>query len=204
MDKNRIRGAGDQGEWALDREALVTKGTRRKSGGRAEKVSVLTWGDLASDPPSEIVLPGGHSSLVVTRPFYNELRGFFEQGSSGPDAPTRVTQAFCSAISCGYTTIALEHWEPLATLVLDAAYEATLRAAVLDTAAGHGSGRVWLTFLGGGAFGNRKEWIGRAIGRALARLEGVQLDVHIGHYRTLDEPMIRMVDESRARHHAGA
>lgn len=128
----------------------------------------------------------------------------FARRFAEPDAPTRVSQAFCSAISCGYTSLALDHWEPLATLVLDAAYEATLRAAVLDTAAGHGSGTVWLTFLGGGAFGNRKEWIGRAIGRALARLEGVQLDVHIAHYRALDEPMIRMVDESRARHRTGA
>ena len=48
MDKNRIRGAGDRGELASTSEAPVTKGTLRKSGGRAEKVSVLTWGDLAS------------------------------------------------------------------------------------------------------------------------------------------------------------
>ena len=47
MDKNRIRGAADQGERATNREALVTKGKRRKSGGRAVKECVLTWGDLA-------------------------------------------------------------------------------------------------------------------------------------------------------------
>jgi hypothetical protein len=47
MDKNRIRGGADQGERAGDREALVTKGRRRKSGGRAVKERVLTWGDLA-------------------------------------------------------------------------------------------------------------------------------------------------------------
>jgi hypothetical protein len=34
MDKNRIRGAADQGERAINREALVTKGKRRRSGGR--------------------------------------------------------------------------------------------------------------------------------------------------------------------------
>ena len=48
MDKNRIRGAGDRGERANDREAPVAKGTLRRSGGRAVKVGVLTWGDLAS------------------------------------------------------------------------------------------------------------------------------------------------------------
>jgi hypothetical protein len=47
MDKNRIRGEADQGERASDREALVTKGWRRKSDGRAVKECVLTWGDLA-------------------------------------------------------------------------------------------------------------------------------------------------------------
>src|SRR5687768_447058 len=47
MDKNRIRGAVDRGERAMNREASVTKGKRRKSGGRAGKVCVLTRGDLA-------------------------------------------------------------------------------------------------------------------------------------------------------------
>lgn len=48
MNKNRIRGAGEQGERANDREALVAKARRRRSGSRASKVDALTWGDLAS------------------------------------------------------------------------------------------------------------------------------------------------------------
>jgi hypothetical protein len=48
MDKNWIRGAADRGERATYREALVTKGKRRKSGGGAVKERVLTWGDPAS------------------------------------------------------------------------------------------------------------------------------------------------------------
>ena len=47
MNKNRIEGAANQGERAKNREALVTKGRRRRSGGRAVKECVLTWGDLA-------------------------------------------------------------------------------------------------------------------------------------------------------------
>ena len=47
MNKNRIEGVADQGERARNREALVTKGKRRRSGGRAVKECVLTWGDLA-------------------------------------------------------------------------------------------------------------------------------------------------------------
>ena len=47
MNKDRIKGAADQGERARDREALVSKGKRRRSGGRAVKECDLTWGDLA-------------------------------------------------------------------------------------------------------------------------------------------------------------
>ena len=47
MNKNRIEGAADQGEQASDREALVTRGKRRRSGGRAVRECVPTWGDLA-------------------------------------------------------------------------------------------------------------------------------------------------------------
>jgi hypothetical protein len=46
-NRNRIGGAADQGERAMNREALVAKGKRRRSGGRAEKADELTWGDLA-------------------------------------------------------------------------------------------------------------------------------------------------------------
>jgi hypothetical protein len=47
MDKNRIEGAAEQGEWANNREALVIEAKRRRSGGCAAKECVLTWGDLA-------------------------------------------------------------------------------------------------------------------------------------------------------------
>jgi hypothetical protein len=46
-NRNRIRGGDVQGERAVHREALVTKGRRRRSGGRAVKDGALTRGDLA-------------------------------------------------------------------------------------------------------------------------------------------------------------
>ena len=48
MNKNWIQGGAVQGERASDREAVMDKGLCRKSSGCAEKVGVLTWGDLAS------------------------------------------------------------------------------------------------------------------------------------------------------------
>ncbi len=46
-NRNRIRGAADQGERATNREALVANGKRRRCGGRVGKECVLTRGDLA-------------------------------------------------------------------------------------------------------------------------------------------------------------
>src|SRR5213593_1676918 len=43
-NRNRIQGGAGQSERANDREALVTKDQRRKSGGRVGKASVLIWG----------------------------------------------------------------------------------------------------------------------------------------------------------------
>jgi hypothetical protein len=47
MDKNRIEGAAEQCERAMNREAFVIKARRRRSGGCAVKECVLTRGDLA-------------------------------------------------------------------------------------------------------------------------------------------------------------
>ena len=61
MNKNRIEGDADQGERAMNREAVVIKGKRRRSGGRAVKECVLTWGDLASRPKGRRCRAGARS-----------------------------------------------------------------------------------------------------------------------------------------------
>jgi len=108
-----------------------------------------------------------------------------------PTEPTHVSQAYCAAVSCAYQrAVPLDEWRPLATIALDAAYEATLRAAALERAAGRGSGKVWLTLLGGGVFGNRLEWITAAIARAAVLCRGLDLDVRLGHYRQLEPAVV--------------
>jgi hypothetical protein len=54
---------------------------------------------------------------------------------------------------------------------------------------------VFLTFLGGGVFGNDSKWIASAIGRALAIVNtlGVRLDVKICHFRSIDQGMVQDV-----------
>jgi hypothetical protein len=89
-----------------------------------------------------------------------------------------VSQVFCSALPVSYTGIPADRWAPFATLVLEGAYEATLWAAVIN-AARHISKVVFLTELGGGAFGNEAAWIHRAMRRALHMVDGTNLDVRL-------------------------
>ena len=178
-----------------------------------------------------------------------------------------VTQAYCSALSCAYSGISNDHWEPLARLVLDANYEATLWAGVLnalgvgveagvgvreaekarqcqqqvqvesvrdiasdgilaheaeaskacvnvaDTTKSAVGGAVaappvrynkdvFLTFLGGGVFGNDPVWIADAIGRALAimQLHNAPIRVHICHFRMLNNEYVRLIDQALQRY----
>jgi hypothetical protein len=103
--------------------------------------------------------------------------------TAGPmeTARPRVSQAFCSALPVRYTNIARSHWQVFATVVLRAAYEATLCAAVCN-AQNHGSKAVLLTRLGGGAFGNDDAWIHSAMRAALRTVQDYALDVRLVSY----------------------
>jgi hypothetical protein len=96
-------------------------------------------------------------------------------------SPHTVTQVFCSALPVAYGVRPASAWEPLARLVLEAAYEATLWEAVLNRLRG-GSEVVLLTMLGGGAFGNDQAWILDALRRALTLARHCPLDVRLVSY----------------------
>jgi hypothetical protein len=111
---------------------------------------------------------GLHSDVEVTDP--------------ARDPPIVVSQAFCSAPPVAYNPdVARPGWAPFASLVLEAAYEATLWAGALNASRG-GSDKVLLTLVGGGAFGNEDEWIFPAIRRALDLASHLPLDVRIVSY----------------------
>ena len=101
-----------------------------------------------------------------------------EDFSQGPI----LSQAFCSALPISYCGFKSPHWEIWATLVLEAAYEATVLAGVINTEknmGAPGANRVLLTLLGGGAFGNSPAWITSAIKRAIDVVaeSGLQIDL---------------------------
>jgi hypothetical protein len=112
-------------------------------------------------------------------------------GVTGPGP--RVTQAFCSALPVAYTDVPSRHWQAFATLVLEAAYEATMWAAVENASRG-GSNIVLLTLLGGGAFGNEDEWILGAMRRALTTVSTFDLDVRIVSYEPPSPALTKLVE----------
>ncbi|PSJ40370.1 hypothetical protein [Allosphingosinicella deserti] len=114
--------------------------------------------------------------------------------ASGPS----VSQAFCSAMPVRYSGLQPAVWRPLACLVLEAAYEATLHAAAVNAARG-GSNRVLLTRLGGGAFGNDATWIDGAIDRAIQLFADDALDIVFVSFSEPEEFELRLVEHHAVR-----
>lgn len=106
----------------------------------------------------------------------------------------RVSQAFCSALPVAYTGVPPSHWKAFAKLVLEAAYEATMWAAVLNAQRG-ASNLVLLTRLGGGVFGNDMGWIHAAMRRALKLVAEFNLDVRLVSHGGLAPALMQMAGE---------
>jgi len=120
---------------------------------------------------------GVHADVQVTS---------FGWGAKRLNEDQYVTQVFGSACSVAYNhESSQQDWAPVASLILEASYEATLLAAV-EQARKHagegGSRRVFLTCLGGGVFGNSMEWITAAMRHAFQQLRDHDLDVRIITY----------------------
>lgn len=99
------------------------------------------------------------------------------------DAGHLVTQAFCSALPVAYTNgVPQARLEPLARMILNASYSATLAAARTNL---HKTGNpvVYLTLIGGGVFANPTSWILDALAATLTEHHDAALDVRIVSFR---------------------
>jgi len=114
----------------------------------------------------------------------DELRGLLRVGIQWRaqvtlgDCAHRVSQVYCSALPVAYAAHGAHAWEPFGRLILEAAFEATLLVAA-ENARTTGNPTVFLTRLGGGAFGNPKPWIEAEIERALEMHRHAGLDMVI-------------------------
>ena len=97
------------------------------------------------------------------------------------DTSHLVTQVYASALPIAYAPAPLAEWQAIARLVLQAAYEAAL-AVAMRNAATTGMNRLFLTRLGGGAFGNPPDWITDAISKAVTKFSACDLDVVLVSY----------------------
>lgn len=139
-----------------------------------------------------------------------------------PSHGHKICQVFASALPVAYARgTSVQDWSAFAKLVLDAAYDSTLAVGAIlaqqrnqlhhslltpSTASGSTSGSsrnelvdsprvtVYLTALGGGAFGNRFNWIVDAIEKALHQYADMPLDVKLVHYGSI-HPAFRRLDD---------
>jgi len=94
------------------------------------------------------------------------------------DSHHTVSQAYCSALPVAYSNHSPDRWQRFAQLVLEASYEAVICAGILNYRE-TGNATVYLTLIGGGAFGNDSQWIMSALYYALKRYKYMPLDVVI-------------------------
>ena len=109
------------------------------------------------------------------------------------DASHLVSQVYGSALPVAYSSHSSDLWSAFGQLVLEASYEAALLAGVLN-ALRTANRTVYLTLLGGGAFGNADNWIAAAIRRALRIVASHDLDVVVvcyGQSKPLVQDLIR-------------
>ena len=110
------------------------------------------------------------------------------------DCQHQVSQVYCSALPVAYSHLPANLWEQFARLVLEASYEATICSAILNARIS-GNKQLFLTLLGGGAFGNEIDWIIDSIARALRLYQNIDLDVAIVSYGS-SKPSVQKLIES--------
>ena len=106
----------------------------------------------------------------------------------------KVSQAYCSALPVAYSEYSSRLWERFSRLILEASYEATICAGILNYI-NTGNNKIFLTLIGGGVFGNDIDWITGAIQRALNLYKDIALDVVIVSYGSSNKYVQQLVGQ---------
>ncbi|MCK5845147.1 MAG: hypothetical protein KAG97_10595 [Victivallales bacterium] len=118
------------------------------------------------------------------------IRGHSDLEVTISDSGHKISQVYCSALPIAYCGHSKERvWNSFARLILDASYEATFNASIINSCE-TGNNTLFLTLLDGGAFGNRKEWIIDAIEQSMNKHIDSGLDVAVVSYGYSD-PLAR-------------
>jgi len=106
----------------------------------------------------------------------------------------KVSQIYCSALPVAYCNVESIYWESFSRLILEATYEATLYAAVINMEK-NGSNIIYLTLVGGGAFGNEGYWIFESLQKAIRKFRNVPLDIRIVSYGSSNSALLNCIEE---------
>lgn len=106
----------------------------------------------------------------------------------------KVSQIYCSALPVAYSQIESFYWEYFARVILEATYESTLLAGVLNME-NNKSNKVFLTLVGGGAFGNEEYWILESMQKAIRKFKNVPLDIKIVSYGKSNTELLKYIKE---------
>jgi hypothetical protein len=108
------------------------------------------------------------------------------------DSKQIVSQAYCSALPVAYSSIESIYWDAFARIILEATYEATLYAALINLSR-TGCNKVYLTLVGGGVFGNEPDWILESIQKAIKKFKNTPLDVGIVSYGNSNQQVMALI-----------
>ncbi len=106
-----------------------------------------------------------------------------------------VSQIYCSALPVSYNYIDdPDEWEYFARLILEATYEATFYTALQNFEKTRNN-KLFLTLVGGGVFGNKKEWIMDSIKKSILKFRNTPLDVKIVSYQSSNSDIRNLIEE---------
>jgi hypothetical protein len=106
----------------------------------------------------------------------------------------KVTQIYCAALPVAYSHIDASYWEPFARIILEATYESTLYAGLLNLEKNN-CNLVYLTLVGGGAFGNEERWILESMQKAISKFKNTPLNVKIVSYGRTNNKLKNVLKE---------
>lgn len=106
----------------------------------------------------------------------------------------KVSQIYCSALPVAYSQIESFYWEYFARIILEATYESTLYAGILNMESNN-SNSIYLTLVGGGAFGNEENWILESMQKAIRKFKNVPLDIKVVSYGKSNPNLVQCINE---------
>jgi len=106
----------------------------------------------------------------------------------------KVSQIYCSALPVAYCHTDSIYWEYFSRVVLEATYEATLYAALINYDKTE-SAKVYLTLVGGGAFGNEEHWILESLQQSIRKFQNTPLEVKVVSYGQSNKHLVNCIRE---------